>query len=56
MDSDNLYRVQKKDLPKLEKLLNLWFAHDPLSETLIPDTQIRKKLMPDVHFPFPEKG
>ena len=48
MDSDNLYRVQKKDLPKLEKLLNLCFAHDPLYETLIPDTQIRKKLMPEL--------
>ena len=37
MDSENLYRVQREDLPKLEKLLNLCFAHDPLYETLIPN-------------------
>ena len=44
MDSQNLYRVQREDLPKLEKLLNLCFAHDPLYETLIPNAEIRKKL------------
>ena len=48
MDSENLYRVQREDLPKLEKLLNLCFAHDPLYETLIPNAEIRKKLMPEL--------
>ncbi len=48
MTSDKLYRVQKEDLPKLEKLLNTCFAHDPLYETLIPDPDIRKKLMPEL--------
>ena len=48
MDSENLYRVQREDLPKLEKLLNLCFAHDPLYETLIPNVEIRKKLMPEL--------
>lgn len=48
MDSDNLYRVQREDLPKLEKLLNLCFAHDPLYETLIPDPEVRRRLMPEL--------
>lgn len=48
MTSDKLYRVQKEDLPKLEQLLNVCFAHDPLYETLIPDPEIRKKLMPEL--------
>ena len=48
MDSDKLYRVQRKDLPKLEKILNLCFAHDPLYETLIPDPEVRKRLMPEL--------
>ena len=30
MDSDKLYRVKKKDLKRLEKLLTLCFAKDPL--------------------------
>ena len=48
MDSDNLYRVQREDLPKLEQLLNQCFAKDPLYETLIPDTDVRKRLMPEL--------
>lgn len=48
MESDNLYRVQKKDLPKLEVLLNRCFAHDPLYETLIPDKDVRERLMPEL--------
>ncbi|MDD3252213.1 MAG: N-acetyltransferase [Lachnospiraceae bacterium] len=48
MDSDHLYRVEKKDLPKLELLLNQCFAHDPLYETLIPDPEVRKRLMPEL--------
>ena len=39
MESDKLYRVQKEDLPKVEKMLNQCFAHDPLYETLIPDPE-----------------
>lgn len=48
MDSDNLYRVQKEDLPKLEKLLSKCFALDPLYQELIPDKEIRKRLMPEL--------
>lgn len=48
MESNKLYRVMKKDLPKLEILLNKCFAHDPLYETLIPDPQVREKLMPEL--------
>ena len=44
MESDKLYRVQKEDLPKVEKMLNQCFAHDPLYETLIPDPDVRKRL------------
>ena len=40
MESDKLYRVKKEDLPKLEELLNICFAHDPLYETLIPDPDV----------------
>lgn len=46
MESDKLYRVQREDLPRLEQLLNRCFAHDPLYETLIPDEDVRKRLMP----------
>ena len=48
MESDKLYRVQKEDLPKLEEILNVCFAHDPLYETLIPDAEVRKHLMPEL--------
>ena len=48
MESDKLYRVKKEDLPKLEELLNICFAHDPLYETLIPDPDVRKRLMPEL--------
>ena len=37
MESDNLYRVQEEDLPRLQKLLTVCFAQDPLYHTLIPD-------------------
>ena len=48
MDSTTLYRVTRDDLPKLELLLNQCFAHDPLYETLIPDPDIRARLMPEL--------
>ncbi len=48
MDSERLYKVQKEDLPKLEKMLNACFANDPLYQTLIPDPEVRKHLMPEL--------
>ena len=36
MDSQILYRVQREDLPRLQKMLVECFARDPLYETLIP--------------------
>lgn len=55
MDSDKLYKVERKDLPQLEALLNRCFAHDPLYETLIPDPEIRKRLMPELfHYDMDE--
>lgn len=48
MDSTKLYHVQKEDLPKIERLLNKCFALDPLYESLIPDTEVRKRLMPEL--------
>ena len=48
MESDKLYRVEKKDLPKLEELLLHCFRRDPLYETLIPDPDVRERLMPEL--------
>ena len=48
MDSDKLYRVEEKDLPRLQALLNQCFAYDPLYQVLIPDEQVRKRLMPEL--------
>lgn len=48
METDRLYRVHKEDLPRLEEILNRCFAEDPLYETLIPDPQLRKRLMPEL--------
>ena len=48
MTTDKLYRVRREDLPKLEELLNKCFAQDPLYQTLIPDPEIRKRLMPEL--------
>lgn len=48
MDSDKLYRVKKRDLKRLEKLLTLCFAKDPLYCKLIPDEETRKRLMPEL--------
>ena len=42
MESDNLYRVQEEDLPRLQKLLTVCFAQDPLYHTLIPDDDTRE--------------
>lgn len=48
MKSNKLYRVKKEELPNLIKMLSRCFAHDPLYETLIPDPEIRKRLMPEL--------
>ena len=48
METDKLYRVRRQELPKLEALLNKSFASDPLYETLIPDENVRKRLMPEL--------
>lgn len=48
MESDRLYKVKPDDLPKLELLLNKCFADDPLYTKLIPDEDVRKRLMPEL--------
>ena len=48
MDSTKLYKVQKEDLAKLELLLSKCFALDPLYQNLIPDDEVRKRLMPEL--------
>jgi len=48
LETDNLYRVEKKDLEKLEGLLTECFEKDPLYEKLIPDVDIRKRLLPEL--------
>lgn len=48
MESDNLYKVQPEDLPKLQELLNQCFAQDPLYKHLIPDEEVRRRLMPEL--------
>ena len=50
MESDNLYRVQEEDLPRLQKLLTVCFAQDPLYHTLIPDDDTRERLLPELFF------
>ena len=48
MESERLYQVQKEDLPKLEDLLTQCFREDPLYHSLIPNKDIREKLMPEL--------
>lgn len=48
MDSQKLYRVEKKDFERLEQLLTRSFAKDPLYCKLIPDEQTRRRLMPEL--------
>ena len=40
--------MQKEDLPELEKLLTACFREDPLYQKLIPDDEIRERLMPEL--------
>ena len=48
LDTERLYRVKRKDLPKLQSLLTECFQEDPLYNKLIPDDGIRKKLLPQL--------
>ena len=48
MASHTLYRVTKEDQPRLEQLLSVCFAKDPLYCKLIPDEDTRKRLMPEL--------
>lgn len=48
MESHNLYRVQREDLEKLQRLLTVCFAQDPLYHALIPDSETREKLLPEL--------
>ena len=43
-----MYRVTKEDQPRLEQLLSVCFAKDPLYCKLIPDEDTRKRLMPEL--------
>lgn len=48
MESNKLYRVQEDDLPRLQKLLTVCFAQDPLYHALIPDDDTRERLLPEL--------
>ena len=48
MESERLYQVQKEDLPKLENLLTQCFREDPLYHSLIPNKDVRERLMPEL--------
>ena len=47
MESDKLYRVQKEDLPKVEKMLNQCFARSVVRDA-DSDPEVRKNLMPEL--------
>ena len=48
MESNKLYRVQEDDLLRLQKLLTVCFAQDPLYHALIPDDDTRERLLPEL--------
>ena len=48
MESERLNQVQKEDLPKLENLLTQCFREDPLYHSLIPNKDVRERLMPEL--------
>ena len=48
MKTDRLYRVEKKDIEKLNSLLTESFAKDPLYLNLIPQAEKRQKLLPEL--------
>ncbi len=48
METDRLYRVKKEDFDRLDALLTECFSRDPLYTQLIPQTNTRKKLLPEL--------
>lgn len=48
LNISKLYHVDKKNIKILETLLTECFEEDPLYKKLIPDDQIRKKLLPEL--------
>lgn len=48
LDIQNLYRVEKNKIEVLDTLLTACFQEDPLYQKLIPNEQIRKKLLPEL--------
>ena len=48
MKTDRLYRVERKDEEKLDQLLTECFRSDPLYLQLIPQSDKRKKMLPDL--------
>lgn len=48
MKTDDLYRVEKKDMSKLNALLTECFSKDPLYCQLIPQKEKRQKLLPEL--------
>lgn len=48
MESQNLYRVKYEDFERLEELLFDCFADDPLYCKLIPEEEMRKRLLPEL--------
>lgn len=48
LKTDDLYRVEKTDVDKLEELLTECFSKDPLYLQLIPQKEKRQKLLPEL--------
>lgn len=48
MQTANLYKLGKKDTCKLSQLLTECFSQDPLYCQLIPEKEIRKKILPEI--------
>ena len=48
MKTDRLYRVERKDEEKLDQLLTECFRSDPLYLQLIPQSDKRKQMLPDL--------
>lgn|GEM_PF-42139 len=48
LKTDQLYRVEKRDIEKLNGLLTECFSKDPLYCQLIPEKKVRQKLLPEL--------
>lgn len=48
MEANNLIKIDKSDFPKLEEILTKCFANDPLYSALIPESELRMKLLPEL--------